>query len=145
ELSVEALAAEIGGDGFDVLAVDPCREGALLPALLDRLDLDLADVLARADEGCRDEQAGDLFAGEEGEVEPVAALDSGPFGVVGEDRLDDPFVEAPLAEDRHSRFRVLIERRMDLPVPVVEQAGEAPDLGVLAQLFGVPTHGRFDR
>src|SRR5882724_6761573 len=58
QLAVETDAGEVGGRRLDVLAVDPGGEGALLPALLDRLDLHLPHVLARADQGGGEDQAG---------------------------------------------------------------------------------------
>ena len=56
---------------------------------------------------------------------------------MGEDGLDDLLRIALLAEDRRAVLRVLVERRVDLVVEVVEQRGDAPELLVLAELARV--------
>ena len=50
-----------------------------------------------------------------------------------EDRLDHVLRIALLAQDRRPVLRMLVERRMDLPVEVVQQGDDAPDVLVLAE------------
>jgi hypothetical protein len=64
---------------------------------------------------------------------------------VREHRLDQLLREALLAQDRRAVLRMLVERRVDLVVEVVEQRGRAPELLVAAELPGVPARGRLDR
>ena len=52
---------------------------------------------------------------------------------VGEDRVDHLFRVALLAEDGRSVLRVLVERRVDLVVEVVQQRRHPPQLLVPAE------------
>ena len=61
-----------------------------------------------------------------------------------EDGGHDGFVAAAFAEDRGAVARVLLERGVDFPVEVVEQAGQRPLVGIAIQLWGVMAHGRLD-
>ena len=63
---------------------------------------------------------------------------------VREHRLDDLVRIALLAEDRRAVLRVLVERRVDLVVEVVEERDAAPQLLVLAEAARVGAHGRLD-
>jgi len=75
----------------------------------------------------------------------AAALDTGAGGVVGENGLDHDLVDTALAQDRRPHGRVVLERRMDLPVEVVEQTREPPEIRVLAEPLGVRADGGLDR
>jgi hypothetical protein len=61
-----------------------------------------------------------------------------------EDRLDDLLGVSLVAEDRCPVLRVLVERRMDLVVEVVEEGGHAPQLLVLAEPARIAANGRLD-
>src|SRR6185437_15416853 len=63
---------------------------------------------------------------------------------VREDALDHDLGVALLAQDRRAVLRMLVERRMDLVVEVVEQRGHAPELLVLAELPCVGTDRGLD-
>ena len=64
---------------------------------------------------------------------------------MGEHGLDDLLRVALLAQDRRAVLRVLVERRMDLVVEVVEERGDAPQLLVAAELARVRGRRRLDR
>src|ERR1700720_2470584 len=145
ELAAETGAAELGGRLGDVLAVHASREGALFPALLDRPQLDLAQVLARPDESRSDHQAGDLVAREQREVDGPLALDAGALGIVREDGADHVLARPILAQHGRAGGRVLVESRVDLPIEVVQQPCEPPLLDLAAQPLRVSPHRRFDR
>ena len=59
---------------------------------------------------------------------------------VREDPLDHHLRIALLAQDRRAVLWVLVERRMDLVVEVVEQRRDAPELLVLAEFPRVGAH-----
>src|SRR5687768_4829267 len=120
-------------------------EGRLLPLVLDALDLDVDDVLRRADQGGGDDQARDLVAGVEGVVDGARRMDAGARGVVREDGGDDGLGDAALAQDRGALGGMVGEVGVDLPVEVVEQAGERPVvLFIRRELPSVMPHGGFD-
>jgi hypothetical protein len=56
---------------------------------------------------------------------------------VGEDSFDHLFGIALVAQDVRSVLGVLVERRVDLVVEVVEERDDAPELLVLAEVDGV--------
>ena len=63
---------------------------------------------------------------------------------MGLDRVDDLLRIALLAEKRRAVLRVLVERRVDLVVEVVQERRDPPELLVLAVPARVPAHGRLD-
>jgi hypothetical protein len=63
---------------------------------------------------------------------------------MGEDRLDDLLGIPLLPQDRRSVLRMLVERRVDLVVEVVQERGDAPELFVLAESPGVEGRRRLD-
>ena len=63
---------------------------------------------------------------------------------VGEHRVDDLLGIALLAEDRRAVLRMLVERRVDLVVEVVEQRRDAPELLVAVELARVRRGRRLD-
>ncbi|MDQ1349114.1 MAG: family ATPase [Acidobacteriota bacterium] len=144
ETAGEAGGAEIGRGALDVRAVDAGGERLLFPALLDRLELDVADILRRPHQRRRNHQAGDLVARQEREVDRCPARHAGPLLVVRQDRLQHRFGRTRRGKQGDARFRVGFEGGMDLPVVVVQETGEPPELGILAQLSGIEAHRRFD-
>ena len=61
-----------------------------------------------------------------------------------EGRVDELVRVALLAQDRSAVLRVLVERRVDLVVEVVEERGDAPELLVLAVKARVERTRRLD-
>jgi hypothetical protein len=84
-------------------------------------------------------EARQLVAGEQGALERGVAGNPGVVGV-RQHRLDHDLRPALRAQDRRAVLGVLVERRVDLVVEVVEQGRAAPQLLVLAALPGVPAH-----
>ena len=118
------------GAGVDLVAVHAGCEGRLLQLLLHGLRLEPVEP-GRPDEPARVDEAGQLVAREEHLLELRVPRHREVLGV-GEDRVDQ-LVRIPLlAQDRRAVLRMLVERRVDLVVEVVEQGGRAPELLVLA-------------
>ena len=67
-----------------------------------------------------------------------------PFRV-RQDRPDDLFIDAAFAQNLRPLLRVVGDARPALVVEVVQQAGDAPLPGVLAQFGRVMPHRRLDR
>ena len=63
---------------------------------------------------------------------------------VREDRLDQLLRIPLLAKDRRAVLRMLVERRVDLVVEVVEERRRAPELLVLAVEPRIEADGRLD-
>ena len=85
------------------------------------------------------DEAGELVAGEEGLLQRRVARQA-EVRAVREHRLDHLLRPALLAQDRRAVLRMLVERRVDLVVEVVEQCGRPPELLVLAELRRVGAH-----
>ncbi len=89
------------------------------------------------------DEPGELVAGEERLLQRRVAGHGEMLGV-REDPLDHDLRIALLAQDRRAVLRMLVERRMDLVVEVVEQRGDAPQLLVLAEFPRIRTHRGLD-
>ena len=126
ELQLEQLGARV-----DLVPVHPGGEGRLLQFLLDRLWLEPLEPV-RPHEPAGVHEAGELVAGEERPLEQGVARQLEVLRV-GEDGLDHVLRIPLVAEDRRAVLRVLVERRVDLVVEVVEERGCAPELLVLAE------------
>ena len=140
---VVELDAELLGALVDLVAVHAGGERRLLQLLPHRLRLEALEP-GRADERARVHEAGELVAREERLLQRRVA---GQREVLGmrEHGLDDLLRVALLAEDRRAVLRVLVERRVDLVVEVVEERGDAPELLVPAELARVRGRRSLDR
>ena len=134
--------AESFGACIHLVAVHAGGERRLLELLLHRLRLQPLEP-GRPDEAARVHEAAELVAGEERLLEQRVPRQREVLGV-GEHGLDDLLGIALLAQDRRAVLRMLVERRMDLVVEVVEQRGDAPELLVLAELARVEPRRRLD-
>src|SRR3970282_1028816 len=95
-------------------------------------DLHVEQGARRAPERHGRDQAGDLVAGKEGAFHRRLAGHPGVLGVTL-DATDDRLRDAAGAQDRSPVLWGVFERRVDLPVEVVEQTGQAPRFRVLAE------------
>ena len=89
-------------------------------------------------------EARELVAGEERPLERRVARQLEMLGV-REHRLDQLLGVALLAQDRRAVLRMLVERRVDLVVEVVQERDAAPELLVLAVATRVETDRGLDR
>ena len=126
ELQLEQLRAFV-----DVVPRDARRERRLLQLLLDRLRLEPFEA-GRPDEAARMNEAGELVAREERLLERRVAREREVVRV-RQHGVDHDLRIALLAQDRRAVLRMLVERRVDLVVEVVEQRRDAPELLVLAE------------
>src|ERR1017187_10297183 len=62
-----------------------------------------------------------------------------------ENRPPDRFVHAALRQDRLALLGVPLERRMNLPIEIVQQGGDGPHVFVLSQLLRIRRHARLHR
>jgi hypothetical protein len=118
------------------------RERRLLQLLAHRLRLEAFEPV-RPHEAARVDEPAQLVTGEERLLEQRVARKGQVLGV-RQHRLDDLLRVALLAQDRRAVLRVLVKRRMDLVVEVVEERRDAPELLVLAELGGVEPGRRLD-
>src|SRR6266478_3560575 len=118
-------------------------ERRLLELLPHRLRLEPLEP-GRPDEAARVHEAAELVAREERLLQQRVARQAQMLRV-GEHRLDDLLGVALLAQNRRAVLWMLVERRMDLVVEVVQERGDAPELLVLAELTGVEPRRRLDR
>ena len=88
-------------------------------------------------------EAGQLVAGEKGSLERRVPWHREVLGM-REDGLDDDLRIALVTQDRRAVLWVLVERRMDLVVEVVEEGGRAPELLVLVEPARVEAGRRLD-
>jgi hypothetical protein len=117
-------------------------ERRLLQLLLDRLRLEAVEA-SRADETTRVHEARELVAGEEHLLELRIARHREVLGM-RENGLDQLLGVALLAQDRRAVLWVLVERRVDFVVEVVEQRDATPELLVLLVQARVVADGRLD-
>ncbi len=111
--------AELFRSAVDLLAVHSGREGRLLQLLAHRLRLERLDAVG-TDEAAGVDEAGELVAGKQGLLQRRVARQLQVLRM-GETGLDDLLRLALLAQDRSAVLRVLVERRVDLVVEVVEE------------------------
>ena len=116
----------------DLVAVHAGGERRLLELLPHRLRLQPLEP-GRPHEPARVDEAAQLVAREQRLLQQRVARQREVLRV-REHGLDDLLRIALLAQDRRAVLRMLVERRMDLVVEVVEQRGDAPELLVLAEL-----------
>ena len=126
----------------DLVPVDAGGEGRLLQLLLHRLRLERLDPV-RAHEPARVHEAGQLVAGKKGLLELRVPRELEVLRM-GEDRLDNLLGPSLVAKDRRSILGVLVERRMDLVVEVVQKRHRPPELLVLAVLASVEADACLD-
>src|SRR5215207_6383956 len=127
---------------IDLVAVHARRERRLLQLLLDRPRRQRLDPV-RPDEAARVDEARQLVAGEERSFEIRVPWHRQVLGV-GEHRLDQLLRVTLLAEDLSPVLRVLVERRVDLVIEVVQKRRRAPELLVAAELPCIGPHGGLD-
>ena len=137
ELDAEALGA-----GIDLVPVHTRRERGLLQLLLHRLRLEAVEP-GRPDEPASVDEARQLVAREQRPLQQRVAWQREVLRV-RQHRLDHLLWIPLLAEDRGAVLRMLVERRMQLVVEVVEQGDDAPALLVLAEMPRVPARRRLD-
>src|SRR5665647_3559300 len=127
ELQAEFAAAEDG------VAVDAARERALAEALAHRLDLDPGEVLVGPHQGGGRDQAAQLVGRKEGDVQ--GRLGGHPRRrVVSHDRVSDGLGRTELAQGLGGDDALPREVVAGLfAVEVVGEAGEPPEVGVLAE------------
>ena len=89
------------------------------------------------------DEAGELVAGEQRLLERRVARQA-EVRRMREDPLDDLVRPAFLAQDRRAVLGVLVERRVDLVVEVVQQRSRPPELLVLAEAQRVGAHRGLD-
>ena len=119
------------------VAVDAAREGALAEALAQRLELHAGQVLVGAHERRGRDEAAQLIGGEQGDVERRLGGDAGGR-VVGARRRGPPPRAAPSCAQRLGGLAA-VPRDVALGlfgVEVVGEAGEAPEVRVLAEPLG---------
>ncbi len=134
--------AEAFGTVHDVVPVDSGRERRLLQFLAHRAGLERLDPV-RADEPAGVDEAGELVAREQGLLQHRVARQVEMLRV-GEDRLDHDLGISLLTQDLGAVLRMLVERRVHLPVEVVEERSDPPELLVLAEAAGVRARRRLD-
>src|SRR5215212_2384634 len=134
--------AEFLGTTYDVVAVDRRSEGLLLHLLAHAFGLHVLEALG-AHQGAGDDEAGELVNGVErlghgsvaGHLQVVGVPLYGVEDVLG-------ITQSLQFPDPH--HRMLVGRRMLFVVHVVQEAGYAPLLLVLAETTGVRPHGSLD-
>jgi hypothetical protein len=85
-----------------------------------------------------------LVAGEQHLLEQCVAWQREVLGM-REDGFDELLRVSLFAKNRCAVLRMLVQRRMDLVVEVVQQRGRSPELLVLVIEPRVEPHGRLDR
>jgi len=141
--ALDALVAQIRQDRT-ILAAILC--GSLAhDTVWARSDIDLVEAAVRPDVGHGDDEARHLVAGVHGLCERTGARDTGVVAVA-EDPLDKLLGVAAAAELLGALDGVRL--RVALVIEVVEQAGAAPGLELLARdpepVLAVPRHRRLD-
>ena len=138
ELEAEELGARV-----DLVPVDAGCERRLLQLLAHRFRLEPVEA-GRSHEPTRVDEPRELVAGEERPLERRVPRQLQVLRM-GKDGVDHLLGIALLAEDRGAILRVLVERRVDLVVEVVQQRDAAPELLVLATATRVAAHRGLDR
>src|SRR5581483_10240654 len=131
------------GAGVHLVAVYAGRERRLLELLPHRLRLEPVEP-GRPYEPAGVHEAGELVAGEQHLLQLRIARQREVLRV-REHRDDELLGVALRAQDRRPVLRVLVERRVDLVVEVVQQRGRAPELLVPGVQARVEAHRRLDR
>src|SRR5574342_895611 len=141
---VTEVHAQLLGAAVDIVAVDGASE-AFVPELLhDRAWFQAGDGAPRANQGAGGAEARELVAGVQPAVEKGEARAPRVVGM-GEDRVHDAGRHTSRQQDLGALHGVLRRHRVHLVVEVVEHAGRAPRLRVLAVARGVGAHGRLHR
>ena len=91
----------------------------------------------RPHEPARVHEAGQLVAGEQRLLQLRVAWHLQMLGV-RQHRLDHFLRIALLPQDRRPVLRMLVQRRMDLVVEIVQERDDSPQLLVLVEVPGVP-------
>ena len=122
---------------FDnVLPVDAAREGFVLHLLFHAGGVHFKDAAIGFHVGDGGDEPCQLVAGVEHLFERGNARHAAVVGV-REDRAADLFVHSALGQHRLAQHRMVGGLRVNLPIEIVEQRGEAPLVFVLAKLAGV--------
>jgi hypothetical protein len=138
ELEAELLCAAI-----NLVAMHAGREGRLLELLPHRLGLERLDPV-RPDEPAGVNEPRELVAGEQRLLQLGVSVDRQMLGV-REDGVDELLRIALFPQDRRTVLGMLVERRMDLVVEIVEEGGCPPEVLVLTEFPGVPAYRGLDR
>ena len=133
------IEAHFGGTFGDVVAVDGAGEAFVLHLFEDAFGFDFEDAAARFDVGGSGDEAGEFITGEEGFLHERISGDAGEIGM-GEDGAADCGTEAAGFENGFAFCGMVWEVGVDLPIEIVEDAGDGPEFGVLIVVFGVSLH-----
>jgi hypothetical protein len=129
---------------LDDRAVDLGCEGGCLELLGHRLDLDVEDALRGPHDGASRDKARQLVAGEEYLLHIAEGLDLGADAeAVALDRANEGLIVACRGQDGAGMLQVLLW--VLLVIDVVQEAHDAPIIGILALLRGEVAHRRLDR
>src|SRR3990172_4761778 len=135
--------AQLLGAAVDILSVDGAREALVLELLLDRARLEPRDGAPGTHQGAGGDEARELVAGVQPAVEKGDPRIARVVGV-GTDRVDDVGRHASRQQYLGALYGMLRRDRVHLVVEVVEHAGRAPRLGVLAVACRIGPHGGLD-
>jgi len=127
----------------DVLTVHGAGKGFVLHLFLYRGDVYFEDAAVRFDVRDGGDEAGQFVAGEESPLERRDARHAGVLRV-GEDGAAYLFGDSAFGQYGFALLRVLFERRVDLPIEIVEQGSDGPESGIAAKFGGVGGDASFD-
>jgi len=128
----------------DVLPVHRAREGLVLHLFLDGGHVHFEDAAVRLYVRDGGDETGQFVASVESLFERRHTRHTGMTGV-RENSAADLLGHAALGEDRLTLLRMLVERRVNLPIEVVQQSRDGPFPDVFAEFGGVGGHAGLDR
>lgn len=137
------IDSEFGGAVHDVVAIDGARKGLVLHFLFHSCDVHFANAAAWLDVADGGEEAREFVAGKQGFLHASEARRIFKAGV-REDGAADFVGDSAFGEDRLAFARMIGEDRMELPIEVMQKAGEAPGFLVFGKVAGVGAHAGFD-
>src|ERR1039458_8997518 len=123
----------------NVLPADAARERLVLHLFLDRHHVHLEDTAGGLDVGYGGDKSGQFVAGVEHFLECGDARHAAVVGV-REDGAPRFFIDAAFGQNGLAEHGMVGRLRVDLPIEIVQQGGDAPLVFVLAQLLRVSDH-----